>query len=210
VTCLTKCPFGSKKAFTLVELLVALAMASMFMAATMTIADMSIKTYAAQERVSDAQQSLRAAMDLMIRDIRMAGYDPMAVSHGPTPGIGIIAATGTMLQISADLNADRQDNGGIENLTYFCDAQGRRLRQQEGPKPAVTLDRMRNKTYPQTFIENVSALEFSYYDGQNEPTTEIEEIVSVVVSLTVENKNNGGDTFRRTLTARINCRNLRI
>jgi len=186
-----------QKAFTLVELLVALAISSIFIVATLTIADMSIKTYGTQERVSEAQQSLRAAMDLMVRDIRMAGYDPMSMSHGPTSGIGILTASGTMLQFTADLNADRVDNGGAENLTYYYDADHKRLRQKEGGLAS-----------PQTFIENVSALQFSYFDANGNPAALVEDIATVLVTLSVENTDNRGDTFERTLTSRINCRNL--
>jgi type IV pilus assembly protein PilW len=185
--------------FTLIELLVALALAAIFLLATMSIANMSIRSYGDQERVSDAQQSVRAALDLMVRDIRMAGYDPMAISHGPTTGIGILAATETMLQFSADLNADRADSGGSENLTYFYDAGSKRLRQKEG-----------GKAYPQTFIEKVSDLKFSYLDANGGPPAGLGDIAVVVVALTVQNRYQKGGTFERTLTTRINCRNLRM
>jgi type IV pilus assembly protein PilW len=186
-------------AFTLVELLVALAVASIFILASLSIANMSIRTYGDQERVSDAQQSVRAAMDLMVRDIRMAGYDPMAVSHGPSKGIGILAAAATKFQFSSDLNADRHDSGGIENLTYFYDAETKRLRQKEG-----------GKAYPQTFIEDVSALNFSYFDAHGDPAEDLTEIVVVAVTLTVQNSYQKGGSFERTLSTRINCRNLRM
>ncbi|MGD9369212.1 MAG: prepilin-type N-terminal cleavage/methylation domain-containing protein [Desulfobacteraceae bacterium] len=185
--------------FTLVELMVALATATIFILATLTISDMSMQTYRAQERVSDAQQGVRAALNLMVRDIRMAGYDPMALSNGPTAGIGILAATDTKLQFSADLNADQVDSGGTENLTYFYDAANKRLRQKEG-----------GKAYPQTFIENVSALKFSYLDAGGEPAAGLDDIVTVVVTLTVEDRYHKDVTFQRTLTTRINCRNLKM
>jgi prepilin-type N-terminal cleavage/methylation domain-containing protein len=188
-----------KHAFTLVELMVALAMATIFITATLTIADMSISTYGAQERVSEAQQSVRAALDLMVRDVRMAGYDPMAVNAGPTIDIGILAASQTSLHFSADLNADQVNNGGTEDLTYYYDADNKRLRQKEGGKAA-----------PQTFIENVNAVKFSYFDANGDPTERLDDIVTVVVTLTVEDRYRKDVTFQRTLTTRINCRNLRM
>jgi type IV pilus assembly protein PilW len=197
--------------FTLVELLVALALAAIFLLATMSIANMSIRSYGDQERVSDAQQSVRAALDLMVRDIRMAGYDPMAMSHGPTTGIGILTATETKLQFSADLNADQVDSGGTENLTYFYEAETKRLRQKEGPKAhPKTFKKEGGKPYPQTFIENVSDLKFSYLDANGGPPAGLEDIAVVVVALTVQNRYQKGGTFERTLTTRINCRNLRM
>lgn len=190
---------GNDRAFTLVEVLVALAVAAILIMATLTITHMSIRTYGDQERVSDAQQGARAALDLMVRDIRMAGYDPMAISHGPSKGIGILAATETKLQFSSDLNADRADSGGIENLTYFYEAETKRLRQKEG-----------GSAYPQTFIEDVSALNFKYFDAYGEPAEGLGDIVMIVVTLTVQNKYQKGGSFERTLSTRVNCRNLRM
>lgn len=188
-----------KRAFSSVELMVALGMATIFITATLTIADMSIVTYGAQERVSEAQQSVRAALDLMVRDVRMAGYDPMAVNAGPTKDIGILAASETSLQFSADLNADQVNNVGLEDLTYYYDADNKRLRQKKG-----------GKAYPQTFIENVSAMKFSYYDANGDPTERLDDIVTVEVTLTVEDRYHKDVTFQRTLTTHINCRNLRM
>lgn len=196
--------------FTLIELLVALALAAIFLLATMSIANISIRSYGDQERVSDAQQSVRAALDLMVRDIRMAGYDPMAMSHGPTTGIGILTATETKLQFSADLNADQVDSGGTENLTYFYEAETKRLRQKEGPKAYPQTLKEGGEAYPQTFIENVSELKFSYLDANGGPPAGLGDIAVVVVALTVQNRYQKGGTFERTLTTRINCRNLRM
>lgn len=188
-----------EKAYTLVELMVALSVASIFVTATLMIVNTAARNYYAQERVSDAQQSLRAGLDLMARDIRMAGYDPMAVSQGSKSRFGILSATNTMIQISADLNADREDNGGVENLTYYYDAENRRLRRKEG-----------GNAYPQTFIENVSALNFRYFDATGDPVTDLDEVVAVEMTLTVKNRNARGGIFERTLRTRINCRNLKL
>lgn len=193
--------------FTLIEVLVALALANIFMMAVLTIANVSTQSYRAQERVADAQQSVRAALDLMVRDIRMAGYDPMALSKEPSPGIGILVATDTVLQFSADLNADRMDSGGIENLTYFYEPETKRLRQKEGDKP---YPQGGGKTHPQTFIENVSALKFNYLDARGDPTSDLEDIAAVIVTLSVQDIFKKGVAFERSLTTRINCRNLHL
>jgi type IV pilus assembly protein PilW len=186
-------------AYTLVELMIALALGSIFVLSTLTITTMSIHSYRYQENVSDVQQSIRAALDLMVRDIRMVGYDPKAISHGPSEGIGILVAEENMLQISSDLNADRFDSTGLENMTYFFDREGRRLRQKEG-----------GRAYAQTFIDHVSALKFEYLNANGEPAVEKSDIAAVIVTLTVEKKNRIGVSVRRTLSTRVNCRNLRL
>lgn len=185
--------------YTLIELMIALALASIFLLSILTIATISIHSYRNQERVADIQQSVRAALDLMVRDIRMAGYDPKAVSHGPSAGIGILAAEENKLQISADLNADQLDNNGLENLTYFFDPKGKRLRQKEG-----------GLAYAQTFIGNVSALNFEYLNAQGRPVVEKRDIAAVVITLTVEERNEKGAAVKRKLSTRVNCRNLRL
>lgn len=185
--------------FTLIELMVAMGMAIFFITATMTLADMSNQSYRAQERVSDAQQNIRAAMDLMVRDIRMAGFDPLAISKGRTAGIGIVVAEQHLLQITADLDADGEISNGREDMTYFYEAGTRRLRQKEG-----------GGAFAQTFIEGVSGLSFTYLRADGTPSVDLDDITMIVVTMTVEDRNHKGGTFKRTLTTRINCRNLRL
>jgi type IV pilus assembly protein PilW len=185
--------------YTLIEMMIALALAAIFVLATLTIATMSIHSYRKQERVSDVQQSVRAALDLMVRDIRMAGYDPMAIFHGPTAGIGILVADDRLLQISADLNADQLDNNGLENMTYFFDPAEKRLRQKEG-----------GRAYAQTFIDHVAFLKFDYLNAKGETAVDKSDIAAVIVILTVEENNQKGALVRRTLCTRVNCRNLNL
>jgi len=60
---------------TLIELLVALVITSFLMAGVYQVVVRQGRVYSAQEQVVDVQQSVRVAMDHMVRDIRMAGYD---------------------------------------------------------------------------------------------------------------------------------------
>ena len=191
--------FRKTNGYTLIELMIALVLSTAFILAVFTFSSMSIRSYRNQEQIADAQQSVRAAMDLMVRDIRMAGYDPMALSHGPSEGIGIIVATENMLQFSADLNGNRADDNGLENMTYFFEPYSNRLRQKEG-----------GASYAQTFIDHVSALRFEYLDAGGGPAEEKSDIATVVVTLTVGDKNQKGVLVIRTLSTRVNCRNLRM
>jgi prepilin-type N-terminal cleavage/methylation domain-containing protein len=65
---------GRKKGLTLVELLLALALSSILIAALYRVLISQHKTYGIQEQVADMQQNLRIALDQMTREIRMAGY----------------------------------------------------------------------------------------------------------------------------------------
>jgi type IV pilus assembly protein PilW len=66
----------SQKGFSLIELLVAMAIASVLMAGIFTFYHHQLKTHVTQQEMVDMQQDARAAMYMMTREIRMAGYDP--------------------------------------------------------------------------------------------------------------------------------------
>lgn len=59
---------------TLVELLVVLVLSSLLAGALYKTFIGQQRSYAVQEQVADMQQNVRGAIDLMTRDIRMAGY----------------------------------------------------------------------------------------------------------------------------------------
>ena len=59
---------------TLIELLVALALSGILMAAFYRVFIGGQRVYTVQEQVVDMQQNARAAMDRMTREIRMSGY----------------------------------------------------------------------------------------------------------------------------------------
>jgi prepilin-type N-terminal cleavage/methylation domain-containing protein len=80
---------NSRKGFTLVELLVTLAISGVVMAGVYSVFYTQQKSYTTQEQVSEMQQNLRACMLMMSRDARMAGF-----SFGPS-GISYYDGSGT-------------------------------------------------------------------------------------------------------------------
>jgi prepilin-type N-terminal cleavage/methylation domain-containing protein len=62
------------KGVTLIELLIALVISGILVAALYRTFISQQRTYSVQEQVADMQQNLRVAIDRMTRDIRMAGY----------------------------------------------------------------------------------------------------------------------------------------
>ncbi len=90
--------------FTLVELMIALVVASLVLGAVYSSLQSQHASYLAQDQVVEMQQNLRAAMNVMAREIRMAGYDPtLRAWREPTPA-SVLAATASQLQISMDSN----------------------------------------------------------------------------------------------------------
>jgi prepilin-type N-terminal cleavage/methylation domain-containing protein len=66
--------FKRKNGLTLIELLIALVLSSILIAALYQLFISQQKTYTVQDQVADMQQNIRVAIDQMTREIRMAGY----------------------------------------------------------------------------------------------------------------------------------------
>lgn len=126
--------FESKQSgFTLVEILIAILAAAVFSIALYGTYKSQLTSYAQQNRVVEMQQNARGAMDIMVKEIRMAGYDPMGIG-----GLGItnvqprdpnntatidITFNGTaFLQRAADDGAGANTDSGIlevgETISY--------------------------------------------------------------------------------------------
>jgi type IV pilus assembly protein PilW len=68
---------AAEKGFSLIELTIAMGISTFVLAAIYVNHRYQTQSYVAQEHVSDMQQNLRAAMYVLSRDLRMAGYDPL-------------------------------------------------------------------------------------------------------------------------------------
>ena len=78
---------NSHKGFTLIELMISLAAASIVTAGIYGFYHVQQKSHAAQQLVVEMQQNIRATMSLMKREIRMVGYDPAAADGIDNDGI---------------------------------------------------------------------------------------------------------------------------
>jgi type IV pilus assembly protein PilW len=88
------------KGFTLIEVMIALAIIGIVMGSAYSIMDSQRKAATTQSEVVDMQQSLRAAMYYMERDIRLAGFpsDPARVT-----GTGVIEAGPGHIHVAMDI-----------------------------------------------------------------------------------------------------------
>ena len=217
------------RGFTLVELLVAMAISSIVLASVAAAYRTQIRTHATQQMVVDMQQNIRGAMYIMQREIRMAGHDPTGLS-----GASILVADDAQLQFQSDDNEDGDFTGGddpMEQVRYAMTADGALGRQLwNGPLSPLA--------------ENIDAINFVYLDGANPPNvlatpvpesnrSDIRSIQITIVARSGQNlpglfyqatddriyRNQQGtiildmsaapDTFRRQLlTAEVRCRNL--
>lgn len=111
--------------FTLVELMIAMVVSGIIMAAVMTLFVIHQRSYLVQDDVSEIQENLRGAMMVMTDEIRLAGCDPLE-----TGGPGIVTALPTQFNFTADLFGNALDvnaaDGDVldagENITYGFNA----------------------------------------------------------------------------------------
>jgi type IV pilus assembly protein PilW len=95
---------ASTHGFTLVELMVTLVVAFLVIAAVYASYVVQQRTQVEQQQVTRIQQNLRAALDMMTREFKMAGYDPTLTGE-----YGIITANSTTFAFEADLCEDGDD-----------------------------------------------------------------------------------------------------
>ncbi len=105
----------SNRGFTLVELMVTLALVGIVIAAIFSVFTIQRKSYTAQEQVVEMQENIRASVGLMGRDLRMAGYDRSGTG---TANAGIDVAVASGVAFSADFNEDGDVNDTGENIAY--------------------------------------------------------------------------------------------
>jgi prepilin-type N-terminal cleavage/methylation domain-containing protein len=78
-----------EKGFTLVELLVAMAISGIVIAAVYTAFITQQKSYTIQDQVAEIQQNARVGLDMIAREVRMAGYgQPDWAMNADTDGDG--------------------------------------------------------------------------------------------------------------------------
>ena len=67
------------KGITLIELMVALVICGIVMGAMYRLFITQTRAYTVQDQVAEVQQSVRSAMEILVRDLRMAGSETLAV-----------------------------------------------------------------------------------------------------------------------------------
>ena len=200
--------------FSLMELLVSMAIVGVVAAAIYAIFFTSNRTYITQEEVVDAQQRARIAMDFMTRDIRMARLDPLgnAEDTADGDGAGFKEATATKIRFTMDLDM----NGGIDASNGIV---GSTLNEERVSYELVGRE-LRRGLYENTadsrwdvLINGVSSLIFSYQDETGAvmplPVTgsNLNRIRVIHISLTCEFRDAQGIVRARNLSTTVTCRN---
>jgi type IV pilus assembly protein PilW len=217
-----KNPAGGRKGFTLVDILVGLAMASVLLVAVVSLFTTMGRSYTTQNVAADVQQVARAGIELMIQEIRMAGFNP---SGNATTGIveifdkadgfhdkheGKIAPTdANNFAFTMDADMDGRIDHCIDPAdTDECDSTERELIAYRINDGALEKYRAASAKWYDLTEDNVSDLRFIYYNGAGDVTTVVDDIHAVEISMTVQQPAGRGGMVSRTYKTRVRCRNI--
>ncbi len=193
------CKLRNITGFTLTELMVAMAIGMVVLSAVTTTFMAQARFYNAQEQINEMQQNARGALDVITRELKMAGYKP---NGGTFDGVTYSVS---QLMIQADLDG----NGGIrtsssanEQITYAYDSTNKRITRKMGTGTVEAL------------ADNITAFTFSYLDSSGATTTTSSSIRQVAISITAVtakpdpnySSNNGYRNYQ--ISARITPPNL--
>jgi type IV pilus assembly protein PilW len=191
----------STHGFSLLELLIVLAVFSFIVGGIFNNLTQSQKRYQFEQEVSEVQQAARNAADIMEREIKLAGF-PIASyydsalnwtsANSERVAAGFITLGATNLVFEADLLED----GIVDRVEYRLNGttleRSARDKTAGGGAPAAVY---------QTLATNITALTFSYLDSSGSATTVPADVRSVGIlfninttSMDPQNRN------RRTIT----------
>ncbi|MDA3834879.1 MAG: prepilin-type N-terminal cleavage/methylation domain-containing protein [Spirochaetales bacterium] len=205
------------KGFTLIELLVAIVIFGMVIAGIVTSKIRQQGQGISQQQAVEMQQTVRAVIYLISRELRTAGFNPEFQKHDT----GITTATATSLTFNRVASDDGDNNDGdsetdeageLDTITYtFQDSDadgdyditveynggGAQLIAEniEPPDPLVPMDRM-----------------FIYFDQTGVETTAPTDVTSIRIRITATTDTNqlarSTTNNTRTLSTRVYLRNL--
>ena len=179
--------------FTVTELVLALAIMMMVMASIVSLLISLNRVYAAQNVIAGVQQVTRAGINIMTRNIRLAGLNPLKINR-----IGILEASVNKIRFQHDTNGSGTiEAGQDEDSAYLLNGNHQLIRQKDG-----------NSRSNKSLVDHVSDLTFTYLDRNNEETSILDEIHTVEISLTVREPAGKDKFISRTYSTRVICRNL--
>ncbi|MBU4463389.1 MAG: prepilin-type N-terminal cleavage/methylation domain-containing protein [Proteobacteria bacterium] len=196
-------PKNRESGFTLVELLIAMTIGLIILAALSSTFLIQRKTYDIQEQIVEMVQTARAAMDMMTREIRMAGYDPTGA------GFDGITYDADQLEIKADMyqtnntgNPDGDTDDSNEHIKYTMDSDYPfEIRRNTGGGR-------------QEFALNIQSFTFDYLDSAGSTTTTTADIRQIKITIKARTSKADSDYSANsgyrthTLTSLITPRNL--
>jgi prepilin-type N-terminal cleavage/methylation domain-containing protein len=187
---------GNEKGFTLVEVLVATAIAIVVLAGIYRVYVSQQNSYIIQEQTAAMQQNLRAALLYMGREIRLAGCDP---TGRVGVGAGITQMDPGHIRFTEDIRGTSPGDppDGVlqpeEDIQYYIEND----------------DLIREAANKQVLAENIESMELQYLNGSLVDTANRGDIRAIQVRLRARTDRRLREDFRRReFTTVVKCRNL--
>jgi len=201
------------KGVTLIELLVALVICGMVAAGIYQVFIAQSKAYTVQDQVVEVQQSVRSAMEILLRDLRMAGFD----NDNILSTITITSPIANLSDNSITVNYEYYDKSLAQyqkhTVAYWRNGDSSSLIRQ------LTVDDVASPQ--ETLLENVDQLDFMYGVDVDEDdaldnwvpagSIGISKVVAVCVTLTARPVQINPDLQKispRTLVSNVALRNI--
>lgn len=137
----------STDGFSLVELLVAIVVAGILGSGMVQLFIAQNQAYIRQNAGVLASQNARAGFDMLVREMRNAGYDPRGLA-----GAGITHWSPDTFAWTADLNADGDILDADEDVMFYHDAEESILVRREGGIDVAVAD-------------GITTLDFAYFQS---------------------------------------------
>ena len=200
--------------FTLVELLVSMAIISIVVTGIVTSRMSQQNQSITQQQAVDVQQTVRAALSMMVQELRMAGYKTQndnfdvgisSMGDGTVGNAFTVAYTGEGKDDGIDNDtdssideADETDIVYLKSISYWLD--GTDLMVNDGGNDKL-------------IAENIASLSFTCLDRNNAVTTDMDAVRSIAISITAQTPSHqidrtGGTNNTRNLETTVTCRNL--
>jgi type IV pilus assembly protein PilW len=189
------------RGFSLLELVVGLGVSAAAVVAAVSVFATLTRSYTTQNACASVQQVVRAGVDHMVQNIRMAGLNPAKI-----PNVGFISATPIRIEFTVDRNLNGTiDTSDEEHMAFSYDGALEKI--SEGLYIGSGSESWNS------LVKNVTDLTFHYLDHEGNDlgaTPDIAEIRTVEILLAVAHP-AGSDRrgrVQRAYSTRIRCRNL--
>lgn len=198
--------YKNQYGFTLVEMLIAVSLSLIIMSGVYKVFISQNKAYTVQDQVTEMQQNARVAMDMMTREIRMAGYlaeewitgasppsppthdivnvsdfnDPF-IQGGPTENEDIEESLTNAITFEGDINYTGDSGDRTEMVRYSLNANSTLVRETwtwDG------VSQWGNSGGPQPVAENIHELVLNYYKDDGSEATNRADIRLIKIKIT--------------------------
>jgi len=204
-----------EKGITLIELMVALVICGVVIGSIYRLFIVQTRAYTVQDQVVEVQQSVRSAMEILLRDLRMTGYDDDNINSTitiTTPMLTPVAANSITVSYEYfDATAAQYQR---HTVRYSVDGNLTLLRQIDRNPP--------NDSRTEPLLENVDDLTFTYGIDTDEDSdvdswvdaggVGTSKVIAVRAALTARPPSLNPDVQARvtprTLTSAVSFRNL--